>query len=213
MARERRLPPSGSSFKLERQLDYKPTEDAVIDYAQMILGELEAAVLAMPPLPHAKVAAFQEDNEIPKRKGKSKSKSKAGAKPCWRWSDGSGCRFGLSCSFAHDPLGPGRCWVCGSSEHMKPQCPYAGSGSGPEQAQGGNQPPALSTEDGAKAEDGGNGRKSKKKAKKEAVRKAEEAGKEVELPKEPPEGGRPSLRLLPHRHLRSKSSCRRPRKC
>ena len=49
-----------ATFKLERRLDNKPTEQAVIDYAQMILGELEAAVLAMPPPPQPKVAAFQE---------------------------------------------------------------------------------------------------------------------------------------------------------
>ena len=132
-----------ASFKLERQLDYKPTESGVLDFAQMILGELEAAILALPPTPTPKVAAFQETPDGDgngKGKGKSKSKSKTGAKPCWRWNDGTGCRFGLGCSFAHDPLGPGHCWVCGSTEHMKPQCPYAGAGAGPEQAQGGISP-------------------------------------------------------------------------
>ena len=183
-----------AAFKLERHLDYKPTELAVIDYAQMILGELEAAVLALPPAPTPKVAAFQEmaEQDAAKGKGKSKSKSKTGAKPCWRWTDGSGCRFGLNCSFAHDPLGPGRCWVCGSSEHMKPQCPVAGATSaGPEQVQGGGgQPPNANhrdrevPDDGARAEDGNKGRKAKRKAKKDAVRKAEESGKDAEAPRE-----------------------------
>ena len=180
-----------ASFKLERQLDYKPTEAGVLDFAQMILGELEAAILALPPTPALKVAAFQETPDGDgngKGKGKSKSKSKTGAKPCWRWNDGTGCRFGLGCSFAHDPLGPGHCWVCGSTEHMKPQCPYAGAAAGPEQAQGGNQPPFSSRdgpEDGAKAEEnGGKGRKPKKKLKKDAVRKAEGSAKDGDPPKE-----------------------------
>ncbi|CAE7666784.1 unnamed protein product [Symbiodinium pilosum] len=172
-----------ASFKLERQLDYKPTESGVLDFAQMILGELEAAVLALAPAPVPKVAAFQEAQDVDgnvKGKGKSKSKSKAGAKPCWKWTDGSGCRFGLACSFAHDPLGPGRCWVCGSSEHMKPQCPYGQTTTaGAEGHQGGDQPSGG----GGGHEEPKPKKQPKRKPKKEAVRKAEE---------EKPEGPKPA---------------------
>ena len=177
-----------ASFKLERQLDYKPTESGVLDFAQMILGELEAAVLARPPAPVPKVAAFQEAPDVDgnvNRKGKSKSESKAGAKPCWKWTDGSGCRFGLACSFAHDPLGPGRCWVCGSSEHMKPQCPYGQTTTaGAEGHQGGDQPSGG----GGGHEEPKPKKQPKRKPKKEAVRKAEE---------EKPEGPKPAGEPLP----------------
>ena len=52
-----------ATFKLERQLDYKPTENGVLDFAQLILGELEAALLALPPATTTRVAAVQNSPE------------------------------------------------------------------------------------------------------------------------------------------------------
>ena len=116
-----------ASFKLERQLDYKAKASDVEDYAQLILGELEAALLSQPLGAQPKLNRMEEsgmhDGDRDKNKGKGKSKQ-----PCWAWSDGSGCKYGQACMFRHDPLGPGHCWVCGSSGHLKPQCPYAGQG-------------------------------------------------------------------------------------
>ena len=44
-----------ASFKLERQLDYKAMAKDVEDYAQLILGELEAALLAQPVMQPPKI--------------------------------------------------------------------------------------------------------------------------------------------------------------
>ena len=167
-----------ATFKLERQLDYKPTENGVLAFAQLILGEMEAALLALPPTTSTRVAACNDgpDGEAgAKGKGKSKSKSKAGAKPCWKWTDGSGCRLGLQCSFAHDPLGPGRCWICGSSDHMKPACPVGQAPAGTDSSQGGDQQHGGGSGGGGEENTNPKPKKQpKKKPKKEAIRKAEE---------------------------------------
>ena len=116
-----------ASFKLERQLEYRATTVDIEDYAYLILGELEAAQLSQPPQPQPKVARLDEQGggQDGGEKGKGKAKGK---KPCWGWQDGTGCRFGSSCLFLHAPLGPGRCWECGSESHLKPQCPLLGQG-------------------------------------------------------------------------------------
>ncbi|CAE7942935.1 unnamed protein product, partial [Symbiodinium necroappetens] len=117
-----------ASFKLERQLDYKAKASDVEDYAQLILGELEAALLAQPIAQQPKLNRMEETNlndAGDKGKGKGKGKSK---QPCWSWNDGSGCKYAQNCMFRHDPLGPGHCWTCGSSSHLKPQCPTTGKG-------------------------------------------------------------------------------------
>ena len=116
-----------ASFKLERQLDYKATLVDAEDYAYLVVGELEAALLAQPPPAPPKVARMddQANGGDAAEKGKGKTKGK---KPCWGWQDGTGCRFGSSCLFMHAPLGPGRCWECGSEAHLKPQCPLLGQG-------------------------------------------------------------------------------------
>ena len=114
-----------ASFKLERQLDYKATLVDAEDYAYLVVGELEAALLAQPLPPPPKVARMDDQGGAgePADKGKGKGK-----KPCWGWQDGTGCRFGANCLFMHAPLGPGRCWECGSDAHLKPQCPLLGQG-------------------------------------------------------------------------------------
>ena len=185
-----------ASFKLERQLDYKAKASDVEDYAQLILGELEAAVLAQPLAPPPKLNRLEEAAPGDGAKGKGKSKGKQQL-PCWAWSDGSGCKYGQNGMFRHDPLGPGHCWVCGSSGHLKPQCPYNGQGgaastaatAGQNSSSSASGPgPSSST---TSADGGGKGggdekppRKPRKKGggkAKDAVRKAEEGA--------PSEGG------------------------
>eukprot|EP00439_Symbiodinium_sp_Y106_P031425 s44_g3.t1 len=79
-----------ASFKLERQLDYKAMANDVEDYAQLILGELEAALLSHPLAPPAKLNRLEEATADA---GKGKAKGK-GKQPCWAWTDGSGCKYG-----------------------------------------------------------------------------------------------------------------------
>ena len=185
-----------ASFKLERQLDYKAKATDVEDYAQLILGELEAALLAQPMAPQPKLNRLEETAAAEGSKGKAKGKSKQ-QQPCWAWSDGSGCKYGQNCMFRHDPLGPGHCWVCGSSGHLKPQCPYNGQGgtSTSQAATGGTStsgtstwgpgPSSSTTTDGAGGKGAGDEKPPRKPRKKgggkakDAVRKAEE-GSSVE---------------------------------
>ena len=115
-----------ASFKLERQLDYKATLVDAEDYAYLVVGELEAALLAQPLPAPPKIARLEETkNYDDAGKGKGKAKQQ---RPCWSWQDGSGCKYGSRCMFAHAALGPGRCWECGSDSHLKPQCPILGQG-------------------------------------------------------------------------------------
>ena len=116
-----------ASFKLERQLEYRATAADIEDYAYLILGELEAAQLSQPLSSQPKVARMDDQGTTGETVEKGKGKAK-GKKPCWGWQDGTGCRFGSNCLFLHSPLGPGRCWECGSESHLKPQCPLLGQG-------------------------------------------------------------------------------------
>ena len=108
-----------ASFKLERQLDYKATLVDAEDYAYLVVGELEAALLAQPLPPPPKVARMDDQGGAGEPADKGKGKGKGKKKPCWGWQDGTGCRFGANCLFMHAPLGPGRCWECGSDAHFE----------------------------------------------------------------------------------------------
>ncbi|CAE7327628.1 GIP, partial [Symbiodinium sp. CCMP2592] len=72
-----------ASFKLERQLDYKAIAKDVEDYAQLILGELEAALLAQPLPSQPKLNRMEETVIADAGKGKAKGKAR---QPCWAWS-------------------------------------------------------------------------------------------------------------------------------
>ena len=202
-----------ASFKLERQLDYRATVADIEDYAYLILGELEAAQLAQPLPSQPKLARMDDQNGTSEVADKGKSKGK-GKKPCWGWQDGTGCRFGSSCLFLHAPLGPGRCWECGSEAHLKPQCPLLGQGGkasgggaagatgsgkgsgGAAQQGGGGQNSSSSTSAAAAGSAGATEEKPSRKSKrkgggkdrgpKEAVRKSEEEAAVVEEVKPPP---------------------------
>ena len=58
---------------------------------------------------------------------KGDSKGSASDKPvCRYFLSETGCKKGQKCSFPHEWKGiskQGRCWNCGSSQHMKPDCP------------------------------------------------------------------------------------------
>ncbi|OLQ15613.1 Copia protein [Symbiodinium microadriaticum] len=132
-----------ASFKLERQLDYKATLVDAEDYAYLVVGELEAALLAQPLPAPPKVARLEETrNQDDAGKGKGKAKQQ---RPCWGWQDGSGCKYGSRCMFAHAALGPGRCWECGSDSHLKPQCPILGQGGNASGGGGGQNQNASSS--------------------------------------------------------------------
>ena len=71
-----------------------------------------------------------KEGKNPKSEGKNaKGESKGGTsdKPvCRYFLCESGCKKGQNCPFPHEWKGiskQGRCWSCGSTQHMKPECP------------------------------------------------------------------------------------------
>lgn len=69
----------------------------------------------------------QKGGKTDLKPSKGENKPASGEKPVCRYflSD-SGCKKGQKCSFPHEWKGvqkQGRCWNCGSTQHMKPDCP------------------------------------------------------------------------------------------
>ena len=65
-----------ASFKLERQLDYKATLVDAEDYAYLVVGELEAALLAQPLPAPPKIARMDDQAAAGDMSDKGKGKRK-----------------------------------------------------------------------------------------------------------------------------------------
>ena len=170
-----------ASYRHAQRLDYEPTQKSVLAYAQVLLGEVEQQLLAQDQGQADKRARVRrtdasEDNGDPKGKqpepplrssllAKAKAKAKpAGATPessepwpCKFFDSPNGCRYGKACRQAHAEIrkGAGRCYECGATTHLRPQCPRKdgpeeppnrkqqrsrrGQGSNPQSAEGANQ--------------------------------------------------------------------------
>ncbi|CAE7222517.1 TY1B-PL [Symbiodinium sp. KB8] len=85
-------------------------------------------------------------------KGGSKgaAKADAGKQSCRLWRTDDGCKYGKSCTFAHDALTPAdkRCFNCSSTKHRKPDCPYPRA-----QAEGKGSQKGKSRDEAMKAQD------------------------------------------------------------
>ena len=63
-----------------------------------------------------------------KESGKGKKDAKAGEKvPCKFFLTEEGCKKGKQCKWQHALDGQRRCWRCGSTQHLAPECPRPSS--------------------------------------------------------------------------------------
>ena len=135
--------PASSEFRLQTLrtqslLDQVPSQDAVHEYAELLLAECEAALLGEAAEKRQKVAKADvlqgAEGSEPKGKGKGeKGTSGEGKKSCKHWMTEQGCKFADKCTFAHTPVpkGSGRCFSCSGTGHMRGECPHkseAGTG-------------------------------------------------------------------------------------
>ena len=142
-----------ASYRHAQRLDYEPTQHTVLAFAQVLLGEVEQQLLVLDLSQAEKKARIskalaqgeERDDPPPKAKGPppnregmrstaAKAKPKARivgqeeevvAPPCRFFMSPSGCRYGKSCNQQHPEIrkGEGRCYECGATTHLRPQCP------------------------------------------------------------------------------------------
>ena len=131
------------SVRMQLQLDTRPLQDTVEEYARIVLSELELLAVAVPEnaSKRQKVAALgaetpQKGKGTGKQPGAGKPTDAQGGegkgsggvkKPCTGWVTDKGCKFGKSCTFSHAAERSGKCWACGGN-HQKADCVAPGGG-------------------------------------------------------------------------------------
>ena len=130
-----------STVRAALQVDVMPTQEGARAFAETLLAEGEVAYHAGDlKATGAKIKATylsekadrgdrserSEKPEVadgrqdgPMRKGEAKRTQL----PCKFFATEEGCRRGASCPFAHEGDKSGRCWACGSTKHVKRDCP------------------------------------------------------------------------------------------
>ena len=132
------------TMKTHLLLDQAPSQHAVLQLAELLLAECEAASLAdgaaekKPKLKKLNNDGAEKGGGGGKGEGKGKGQgSKGGSKsdgkdqkPCVHWLKESGCPYGKSCKFYHDKealkksaKASKRCFVCSSVGHFADKCP------------------------------------------------------------------------------------------
>ncbi|CAE7241442.1 RE1 [Symbiodinium sp. CCMP2592] len=124
------------TFRSQALLDQAPTQQTVLQFSELLLAEAEEAVLSEAADKGGARQTVAKADEVPGKGGKvgkeGKGASKGAAKVdggkqlCRLWRTDDGCRYGKSCTFAHDALTPAdkRCFNCSSTKHRKPDCPF-----------------------------------------------------------------------------------------
>ena len=160
-----------SAFRHKSSIDYNPSVTGVTQLVKLIQAECEsmamtvesppdkkaraaaAAAAAAAKAPEPKPPSAPAPSQTPsttvaavvgedasKGKGKS-SKGSGGTVECYKFSDGTGCRFGDGCTFKHDRAKArkqSRCLACGQSGHYRPDCPIVPAELRPVSPEGGS---------------------------------------------------------------------------
>ena len=143
-----------NAFRHQLGIDYNPTVASVVQLVRLLQAECEAASITSegvsdkrarsavlnaakdpppvkpvptpPPPPSVAAVAVSPGKGEGKDKGSGKGKKGANEEqPCYKFGDGSGCRFGDACIFKHDRVKArkeSRCLACGQAGHFRPDC-------------------------------------------------------------------------------------------
>ena len=129
------------------EVDVKPTQESVQDLHQALLSEFEQVAFrgrtkgatttaSMRAMTASSTTGTPPGTEAAGNPGES-SPSKSKGPPCKFFLTDQGCRRGAACKFNHEvekKLRQGRCWTCGSKQHVAKACPTKDKGS-PSKAQ------------------------------------------------------------------------------
>ena len=112
-------------------LDTTPTVQGIWNYSELLLAEMDTArLMAVEP---ARVKAMATGT-VADRPAPDHAKKEMGTAVCRYFGSEHGCRLGKGCKWNHDWETVGdrnaRCWICGSKQHRRPDCPVKGGGKG-----------------------------------------------------------------------------------
>eukprot|EP00439_Symbiodinium_sp_Y106_P060167 s729_g8.t2 len=127
------------------EVDVKPTQKSVEDLHQALLSEFEQVAFRgrakAAPAPSIKsmsaTGASTSAGNGNAEGGGDASPQRGKSTPCKFFLSDQGCRRGAACKYSHDvdkKQRQGRCWTCGSKQHMSKSCPTK------EKPQGGKSP-------------------------------------------------------------------------
>ena len=119
------------------EVDVKPTQATVKDLHNALLSEFEQVAfrgrVRPTPTPAATIKALSTaattgstTSTTAGDQGTESSSPKSRSTPCKFFLTDQGCRKGASCKFSHEvdkKQKQGRCWTCGSKQHVSKQCP------------------------------------------------------------------------------------------
>ena len=125
-----------STARQELGVDHRPTATAVLELAEYLQAESEELTLmigvkntppAHPPAPNpvpASPAVKAMNYGGHGQDSGEQEKQKSYKAPCRFWKSEEGCRKGIECTYLHDAVDmKGRCFGCGSTSHVKKECP------------------------------------------------------------------------------------------
>ena len=122
-------------------VDVAPTQDSIIQLAEFIQAEVEVMVASKADEKVVKVKSMKPTEQSGQRREGEK-------KLCVYFAGERGCRMGRNCNYSHDwsvvEKKADRCWICGSLQHRKGECPVKHEAAGrngfrQQQAQGESQ--------------------------------------------------------------------------
>ena len=120
------------------EVDVTPTQNGIIQLAEFIQAEVEVMVASKTDEKVVKVWSMKPAEQSGQRR--------EGEKKLCVYFAGEGCRIGRNCNYSHDwsvvDKKADLCWICGSLQHRKGECPVkheAAGKAGFRQAQGEQQ--------------------------------------------------------------------------
>ena len=113
-------------------LDTTPSVKGIWSYSELLLAEMDTARLMNTET--AKVKAMATGVTVEKPGAEIHAKKEASTVVCRYFGSEQGCRLGKGCKWNHDWDSivdrNARCWICGSKQHRRAECPVKGGGKG-----------------------------------------------------------------------------------